>query len=86
VRRVASEAPDGVLLEDAVAVAMASDSGITESSEQFSGFLRELPSCVRLFAAVDEKGIARATSGCDVFGDYVRVFFVNTNRAGVTEV
>lgn len=78
VRRLSSEAPDGVLLEDAVAVAIASDPGITESSDAFAGFLRGLPSSVRLFAAVDDAGVARATSGCEVFGEYARIFFVNT--------
>jgi ribosomal protein S18 acetylase RimI-like enzyme len=33
---------------------------------------------VRLFAAVDKRGVVRATSGCDVFGDDARLFFINT--------
>jgi ribosomal protein S18 acetylase RimI-like enzyme len=78
VSRFASEAPDAVPLECAVAVAAASDPGITGPPDELSGFLSSLPSSVRLFAAVDEAGVARATSGCDVFGDYARVFFVNT--------
>jgi ribosomal protein S18 acetylase RimI-like enzyme len=79
VRRLACEAPDdAVPLEDAVAVAIASDPGITESPDAFAGFLRGLPSSVRLFAAVDDAGAARATSGSEVFGEYARIFFVNT--------
>jgi ribosomal protein S18 acetylase RimI-like enzyme len=77
VNRLPSET-GAVPLEAAVAVAMASDPGITEPADEFTGFLRALPSSVRLFAAVDERGIPRATTGCDVFGEYARIFFVNT--------
>jgi ribosomal protein S18 acetylase RimI-like enzyme len=68
----------GVPLEAAAAVAVASDPGITEPADQFAGFLRGLPSSVRLFVAVDEQGVPRATSGCHVFGEFARVIFVNT--------
>ena len=78
VNRLASEATDAVPLNDAVEVAIASDPGITGTADEFEGFLRALPSSVQLFAAVGKGGVARATSGCDVFGDYARVFFVNT--------
>ncbi len=78
VNRLASDAADAVPLNDAVGVAIASDPDITGTVDQFAGFLQSLPTSVRLFAAVDERGFARATSGCDVFGDYARVFFVNT--------
>jgi ribosomal protein S18 acetylase RimI-like enzyme len=78
VNRLASEAPDGVPLEDAVAVAIASDPGITDPADEFAGFLRRLPSAVRLFAAVDDGGVVHATSGCEVFGEYARILFVNT--------
>ena len=81
VDRVAAEAPGATTLENAVAVAVVSDPGITESAEGFARFLKQLPASVRLFAAVDEGGVARATSGCDVFDDYARVFFVDTNPA-----
>jgi ribosomal protein S18 acetylase RimI-like enzyme len=77
VDRLASGARDTVPLEDAVAVAFASDPDITDSPAAFAGFLSGLPS-VQLFAAVDDAGVARATSGCQVFGEYARVFFVNT--------
>jgi len=40
-----------------------------------------LPSSVRLFAAIDESGVAHATSACHVFGDYTQIFFVNTEPA-----
>jgi hypothetical protein len=70
VNRVASEAPDAVPLKDAVAVAILSDLGITESADDAAEYLRALPSSVRLFAAVDERGVARATSACHVFGEY----------------
>ena len=76
--RLTSEAPDAIPLEDAAAVAIASDPGITGTADEFAAHLRRLPTSVRLFAAVDERGVVRATSGCDVFGDYARVFFVNT--------
>lgn len=79
VNRSATEIADEVPLKDAVAVAIASDPGITDPAEEFAAFLRSLPPSVRLFAAVDDRGVARATSGCDVFGEYARVFFVNTD-------
>jgi GNAT superfamily N-acetyltransferase len=78
VRRLASDAPGAVPLEDAVAVAIASDPGITDPPEEFARFLQGLPPSARLLAAVDGAGVAHATSGVDVFGEYARVFFVNT--------
>lgn len=70
--------PDGVSLHEAAAVAIASDPGITEPAEAFARFLGGLPSSVRLFAAVDDAGIARATAGVSLSGEYARIFFVNT--------
>ena len=81
VKRLGNEVPDAVPLEEAVALVIASDPGLTELPETFAGFLRGLPSSVQLLAAVDEQGVARATSGCDVFGEYARLFFVNTEPA-----
>jgi GNAT superfamily N-acetyltransferase len=78
VNRLAAEAPDGVPLADAVAVVVASDPRLAERPDAFARFLRTLPSSVRLLAAVDGDGVARATSGYDVFGARARVFFVNT--------
>jgi ribosomal protein S18 acetylase RimI-like enzyme len=42
-------------------------------------YLRSLPSTFSLFAAVDNDGKVRATSGCGVFGRYATVLFVNTD-------
>jgi ribosomal protein S18 acetylase RimI-like enzyme len=81
VDRVASEAPDDLPLKGAAAAAIVSDPGITESADEVAEFLRGLPASVRLFAAVDESGVARATSACHVFGEYTQVFFVNTEPA-----
>jgi ribosomal protein S18 acetylase RimI-like enzyme len=78
VNRRASEMPNGVALDDAVAVAIASDPGIAEPASALARFLAGVPSSVRLLAAVDCAGVARATSGCEVFGEYARIFFVNT--------
>jgi ribosomal protein S18 acetylase RimI-like enzyme len=78
VNRLGSQAPGAVPLGEAVAVAVASDPGIIEPADEFARFLRGLPSSVRLFAAVNGDGMARATSGCDVFGEDARIFFVNT--------
>jgi GNAT superfamily N-acetyltransferase len=77
VNRLPSGAADGVPLEDAAAVAIESDPGITDPLGDFARFLRGLSPAVQLFAAVDEGGV-RATSGCEVFGEYARIFFVNT--------
>jgi ribosomal protein S18 acetylase RimI-like enzyme len=78
VRRLVAESPKAVRLEDAVAVAIASDAGITETPTEFARFLRGLPPSVRLFAAVDDAGVVRATSGFELVGEYARIFFVNT--------
>jgi GNAT superfamily N-acetyltransferase len=78
VKRLCFGAPNAVPLQEAVAVAIASDPGITEPADEFERFLMGLPPSVRLFAAVDDTGVARATSGFDVFGEYARLFFVNT--------
>ncbi len=81
VKRLGNEVPDAVPLEEAVALVIASDPGLTELPEAFAELLRGLPSSVQLFAAVDEQRVARATSGCDVFAEYARLFFVNTEPA-----
>lgn len=78
VNRLPSDAADGVPLDEAAAVAIASDPGIAAPADAFAAFLRALPPPVRLFAAVDAGGAARATSGMDVFGEETRIFFVNT--------
>jgi ribosomal protein S18 acetylase RimI-like enzyme len=81
VARSTSEAPDAVPLKDTAALAIAADRSITESVDEVGGYLSGLPSSVRLFAAVDESGVARATSACHVFDEYTQVFFVNTEPA-----
>jgi predicted GNAT family acetyltransferase len=81
VDRVGSGEPDAVPLQDAVAAAVASDPGITDSADHVAGYLGGLPTSVRLFAAVDGTGVARATSACHVFGEYAQVFFVSTEPA-----
>lgn len=81
VNRAAPEAPDAVPLKDAAAVAVASDPSITDSADEVARFLSRLPPSVRLFAAVDDAGVAHATSACHVFGEYAQVFFVSTEPA-----
>ena len=80
VDRVGAGAPDAVPLKAAVAAAIASDPAITDA-DHIARYLSGLPSSVRLFAAVDETGAARATSACHVFGEYAQVFFVSTEPA-----
>ncbi len=79
VRRLAGDAPDGVPLEDAVAVALRADPAIDDPPGAFADLLRSLPPAIRLFAAVDGDGAARATSGSGAFGAEANVFFVNTD-------
>jgi ribosomal protein S18 acetylase RimI-like enzyme len=81
VDRLGPYALNGVPLPDAAAVALASDPGITEPADEFARYLMGLPSSVRLFAAVDDVGIAHATAGVGVSGEYARIFFVNTEPA-----
>jgi ribosomal protein S18 acetylase RimI-like enzyme len=81
VDRVGSGAPEAVPLKDAVAAAIASDPGITDSADNVAGYLSGLPASVRLFAGVDETGAARATSACHVFGEFAQIFFVSTEPA-----
>lgn len=81
VRRLNDDAPGGVSLEDAVAVVMRAEPAIAEPPEAFAAFLRSLPSSVQLFAAIDDGGAARATSGSSAFGQEANVLFVNTEPA-----
>ena len=69
-------------LKDAAAAAIVSGSqhhgiGRRRRRDSWAG-CRLLHICL---PAVDESGIARATSACHVFGDYAQVFFVNTEPA-----
>jgi ribosomal protein S18 acetylase RimI-like enzyme len=78
VRRLAGDEPDGVPLEDAVAVAMSADPRIDEP-RALTDYLRSLPPTFRLFAAVDDDEAVRATSAAGVYGSYASVIFVNTH-------
>lgn len=66
-----------VPLEEAIAVAVASDPSI-EDPAGAAAYFSALPPSARLFAAVDARGAAHATSACHVFGEYAQIFFVNT--------
>jgi ribosomal protein S18 acetylase RimI-like enzyme len=79
VRRLAADAPDGVPVEDAAALAVIADPSAGERPDAFSDYLRSLPHEIRLFAAVDGDGVVRATSGAAAFGAYASVLFVNTH-------
>ncbi len=79
VRRLPADPHGGVPLKDAVAAAYVAAPSIEESPREFTGYLRSLPSEVRLFAAVDAGGAVRATSGAGAFGADATVMFVNTD-------
>jgi GNAT superfamily N-acetyltransferase len=81
VRRLAAGAQDAVPLTEAVRVAVVSDLGFTDQADKVARFLGGLPSSVRVLAAVDDGGLAHATSACHVFGEYTQLFFVNTEPA-----
>lgn len=79
-RRLTGDAPTGVPLEDAVALAISADPRIEDTPRAFADYLRSLPPPFRLFAAVDGDAAAvRATAGSGVFGTYANVMFVNTH-------
>jgi len=79
VRRLAGDAPDGVPLRQAAAVAMRADPDIRGDLDAFADYLRSLPPAFRLLAAVDPSGTARATAGSGAFGIYGSVIFVDTD-------
>ena len=79
VQRSPDDAPGGVALTDAVAAAMSAAPSIEGPPEVFADYLRSSPPTFRLFAALDNDGQVRATSGCGVFGQYGTVIFVNTD-------
>lgn len=79
VRRVADDPPGGVPLADAVAVAARADPSVEDPAE-LARYLAALPA-IRLFAAADDDGTARATSGTGTFGAYASVLFVDTDPA-----
>jgi GNAT superfamily N-acetyltransferase len=79
VRRLLDDAPDGVPLQDAIQAAMLADPRIDDRLDVFADNLRSLPAATRLFAAVDDDGVVRATSGSVTLGFDATVFFVNTD-------
>jgi ribosomal protein S18 acetylase RimI-like enzyme len=76
--RLPEDPTDGVSLTDAVAVAGRAIPGDL-STERLAAYLRSLPPGPRLFAAVDDDGIVRATSGSRTFHSAAYVFFINTD-------
>ena len=81
VRRLESDPPDGVPLEEAVAAVLRASPSIKLGPVDFADHLRSMAPTVRLFAAVDAAGVVRATSGSGVFGAEATVVFVNTDSA-----
>ena len=77
--RVAGDPPDGVTLTDAVAAAGRSLPPGEVSTTALATYLRSLPEGPRLFAAVDEHGVVRGTSGSRTALSDAYVFFVNTD-------
>jgi GNAT superfamily N-acetyltransferase len=78
VRRLSDDAPDGVPLAQAIATAALADPGITDP-QALVDYLQSLPPAFGLFAAVDDAGVVRATSGSGAFGTTASVIFVNTD-------
>jgi ribosomal protein S18 acetylase RimI-like enzyme len=79
VRRVPEDPADGVPLTDAVAVAARAAPAGEASPDALTAYLRSLPGDPRLFAAVDQDGVVRGTSGSRTFGSDAYAFFVNTD-------
>jgi GNAT superfamily N-acetyltransferase len=78
VRRLAADPPGGVPLTAAVAAASRADPGITDP-RALADHLRSLPRAFALWAAVDDGGVVRATSGSATFQAMASVIFVNTD-------
>lgn len=78
VRRLAGDSRGGVPLAQAVTAASRADPGITDP-RALADHLRSLPRAFGLWAAVDEGGVVRATSGSGAFGATASVIFVNTD-------
>ncbi|MGZ4566081.1 MAG: GNAT family N-acetyltransferase [Blastococcus sp.] len=77
--RVAEDPPDGVPLTDAVVAAGRATPAGEVSTAELVTYLSSLPEGPRLFAAVDDDGIVRGTSGSRTFFSDAYVFFVNTD-------
>jgi GNAT superfamily N-acetyltransferase len=88
VRRLAEDAPGGVSLAEAVAVASRADPGVTDP-RALADHLRSLHRAFGLWAAVDDDGVVRATSGSGAFETTASVIFVNTDpewrRRGIAQ-
>ena len=77
--RVVGDPPDGGQLADTVAaVERATPAGEVNTAE-LATHLRSMPAGTRLFAAVDDNGIVRGTSGSRTFGSDAYLFLVNTD-------
>jgi GNAT superfamily N-acetyltransferase len=68
-----------VPLADAVAVAGRASPAGEVSTAALVTYLTSLPAATRLFAAVDDNGKVRGTSGSRAFRTDAYVFFVNTD-------
>jgi ribosomal protein S18 acetylase RimI-like enzyme len=79
VARLPADPPDGVPLEEAVAVAMLASSPTADPPPGLADYLRSLPPAIRLFAAVDGSGVVRATSAAGAFGSHATAMFINTH-------
>jgi hypothetical protein len=77
--RVAEDPTDGVPLTDAVAAVRRATPAGEVSTAALAAYLRSLPGNPQLFAAVDEDGTVRGTSGSRTFISDAYVFFVNTD-------
>ena len=79
VRRIPEDPPGGVSLTDAVAAAGRAMPAGEVSTAALVTYLRSLPEGARLFAAVDDDGVVRGTSGSRTLFRDAYVFFVNTD-------
>ncbi len=77
--RAPEDPPGGVPLTDAVAAAGRARPAGEVSTAALVTYLCSLPEGPRLFAAVDEGGVVRGTSGSRTFFSDAYVFFVNTD-------
>lgn len=79
VRRLVDDPSGDVPLNDAVAAVLHANPSNDDDPDALADHLRSLPPTTRLFAAVDDAGAVRATSGFGTFGTHATVFFVNTH-------
>jgi ribosomal protein S18 acetylase RimI-like enzyme len=90
VRRADDDPSGDVPQNDAVAAVLLANPSSDDDPDRLANHLRSLPPTTHLFAAVDDAGAVRATSGFGTFGTYATVFFVNTDpgwrRRGIGRV